>query len=112
MVKKGSEWVDSQQKMLSDAQNFINDRVSKMKDVLVNLKAVRSRVAALKKLDKDLHKQIMADLGKQNAKLVAAIKKLMRKCSFIEDDIQSSWDIGNVQAKHKSVMASFEKNWR
>ena len=36
LVKKGSEWVDSQQKMLSDAQNFINDRVSKMKDVLLN----------------------------------------------------------------------------
>jgi chromosome segregation ATPase len=110
LVKKGSEWVDSQQKMLSDAQNFINDRVSKMKDVLVNLKAVRSRVAALKKLDKDLHKQIMADLGKQNAKLVAAIKKANAQGAALSKMIfKAAGTLEKVQAKHKSVMASFEK---
>jgi chromosome segregation ATPase len=110
LVKKGSEWVDSQQKMLSDAQNFINDRVSKMKDVLVNLKAVRSRVAALKKLDKDLHKQIMADLGKQNAKLVAAIKKANAQGAALSKMIfKAAGTLEKVQAKQRSVMASFEK---
>jgi len=95
---------------LSDAQNFIKDRVSKMQDVLVNLKAVRSRVAALKHLDEDLHKQIMADLGKESAKLVAGIKKANEQGAALSKMIfKAAGTLEMVQAKHKSVMASFER---
>ena len=110
LVKNGKDWVDSQQKMLSDAQNFIKDRVSKMQDVLVNLKAVRSRVAALKDLDKNLHKEIMADLGKQSAKLLAGIKAANKQGAALSKMIfKAAGTLEIVQAKHKSVMASYER---
>jgi len=110
LVKEGNKWVDSQKQMLSDAQNFIKDRVGKMQDVLVNLKAVRSRVNALKNLDKDLHKQIMADIGKENAKLSAAIKDANANAAKLSKMIfKAAGTLQIVQAKHKTVMACFER---
>ena len=64
----------------------------------------------LKKLDKDLHKQIMADLGKQNAKLVAAIKDANAQGAALSKMIfKAAGTLEKVQAKQRSVMASFEK---
>jgi len=109
-LKRVMNGLTHRKKMLSDAQNFIKDRVSKMQGVLVNLKAVRSRVTALKTLDKELHKEIMADLGKQSAKLLAGIKAANAEGAALSKMIfKAAGTLEVVQAKHKSVMASYEK---
>jgi hypothetical protein len=110
LVKKGDSWVDSHASMLADAQNFIKDRVSKMENVLVNLKAVRSRVGALKNLDKDLHAQIMADINAKHADLAKKIKKANDKAKNLSKLIfKAAGRLEMIQAKHKKVMASYEK---
>ena len=65
LEKKGDAWLDSEAAMLNDAQNFVKSKMAGMQKVLLNLKAVRSRVKALKNLDIQLNKEIMADLKKK-----------------------------------------------
>eukprot|EP00943_MAST-04B_sp_MAST-4B-sp1_P001436 g1436.t1 len=75
LEKKGDTWLDSEAAMLNDAQNFVKSKMASMQKVLLNLKAVRSRVKALKKLDIELNQEIMADLQKKHDKLATGIEE-------------------------------------
>lgn len=86
LKKDGSSdtWIDTEQKMLADASSFVKDKLSGLSSVMLNLKAIVSRVQALKRLDADLHSKIMDNLEKKHTKLknkVEAAKKAAVKLS-------------------------------
>ena len=108
LVKKGNSWVDSEAKMVEDAQNFIANKMTNMKDVLVNLKAVRSRVEALKKLDIDLNKKIMDDLNKKFSKLTSAILSANQAAGRLSRKLVS---VSNTLEKTQQAYARTLKNY-
>lgn len=108
LVKKGNSYVDSEAKMVEDAQNFIANKMINMKDVLVNLKAVRARVAALKKLDIDLNKKIMDDLNKKFSKLTSAILSANRAAGRLSRKLVS---VSNTLEKTQQAYARTLKNY-
>ena len=79
-------WIDTEQKMLDDASSFVTEKLGGLKDVMLNLKAIVSRVKALKNLDADLHAKIMDDLENRHKKLKTNIE-LMEKAA---DKLQKS----------------------
>jgi hypothetical protein len=110
LTKKGNAWVDSEAKMVEDAQNFITNKMINMKDVLVNLKAVRLRVEALKKLDIDLNKEIMDDLNKKFSKLTSAILSANQAAGRLSKKLVSvSNTLEKTQQAYARTLKNFEK---
>lgn len=78
--RSSGTWIDTEQKMLADASSFVTEKLGGLKDVMLNLKAIVSRVKALKRLDADLHAKIMDDLENRHKKLKTNIE-LMEKAA-------------------------------
>lgn len=93
LEKKGDTWLDSEAAMLNDAQNFVKSKMAGMQKVLLNLKAVRSRVKALKHLDIQLNKEIMADLKKKHEKLAVEIEAANKEATKLANQIYGAAEV-------------------
>lgn len=110
LKKKGDTWLDSEAAMLNDAQNFVKSKMAGMQKVLLNLKAVRSRVKALKKLDIKLNEEIMADLQKRHDKLATEIAAANKEATKLANQIYGAGEIiRRAQRANRKELRLFRK---
>merc|ERR1719453_2844782 len=111
LEKKGDSWLDSEASMLNDAQNFVKSKMAGMQKVLLNLKAVRSRVKALKKLDIKLNEEIMADLQKRHDKLATEIAAANKEATKLANQIYGAGAvIRRAQKANRKELQLFRKH--
>ncbi len=96
LEKKGKTYVDPTKNMVTDATTYIANKLSNLHPLMVNLKALKSRIHALIRLDKDLNKEIMGDLKKKFKALTDAItgvenqmRTIVAKCTDVTDLIEA-----------------------
>jgi chromosome segregation ATPase len=110
LTKKGDSWVDSEAAMLNDAQSFVKSKMASMQKVLLNLKAVRSRVKALKKLDIELNKEIMDDLQKKHGVLATQIKEANSQATLLANQIFGAGEaLRKAQKANRKALELFRK---
>ena len=112
LKKDGSTdtWIDTEQKMLADASSFIKNKLSGLGNVMLNLKAIVSRVEALKNLDADLHSKIMNDLETRHKRLKSKIEAAKKAAVKLSNAIYGAVrNLKDLQREERTIVRQQNK---
>ena len=96
--------------MLADASSFIKNKVSGLGNVMLNLKAIVSRVEALKNLDADLHSKIMNDLETRHKRLKSKIEAAKKAAVKLSNAIYGAVrNLKDLQREERTIVRQQNK---